>query len=40
MNEAPAICETTTVGAGVVTVEPENKLRADTYRLLGRGRAR
>jgi len=36
MNEAPATCETTTAGAGVVTIEPENKLRADTYRLLGR----
>jgi len=36
MKEAPATCETTTAGAGVVTIEPENKLRADTYRLLGR----
>ena len=36
MSEASATCETTTAGAGVVTIKPENKLRADTYRLLGR----
>ena len=41
MAEAPAIQDATAASAGIASIEPEDRLRADTYRLLGRllGRA-
>jgi TorA maturation chaperone TorD len=36
MSEAPATRDTTAATVRVVPVEPEDQLRADTYRLLGR----
>ncbi|MEJ2272963.1 MAG: molecular chaperone TorD family protein [Woeseiaceae bacterium] len=36
MSEAPASNETTIADAGSGDIEPEDQLRADTYRLLGR----
>jgi TorA maturation chaperone TorD len=36
MTEAPAINTTSEADPGIVAVEPEDQLRADTYRLLGR----
>jgi TorA maturation chaperone TorD len=36
MTEAPASNATYEADAGIIAVEPEDQLRADTYRLLGR----
>jgi TorA maturation chaperone TorD len=36
MSEAPASNVTSATDTGIVPVEPEDQLRADTYRLLGR----
>jgi TorA maturation chaperone TorD len=36
MTAAPASTKTTEAGTGMDSVEPEDQLRADTYRLLGR----
>ena len=36
MSEAPASSKTTAAVTGAVSIEPEDQLRADTYRLLGR----
>ena len=36
MAEAPATQDATAASAGIASMEPEDRLRADTYRLLGR----